>query len=459
MYPCLYCAYQRLRQTLRAAYRPFAGSSYLLRFTFIAATLVMVAVAPSAKAERLPIDATTAANTVEVGTAKISLGDSLKLLFLEQVGGTATDHDPGTWNLVERTELSGEYTVQLDGAVMIPIMGPQKLVGMTYLAAQKELQDAYRTLFAKNARVSLTILNHEPVYVLGSVAKPGTYDFSPGMTVLHAIAQAGGINIGNRSDIYDLVREGQRLDLSLQRQRKLLARLDVLRAERAGTEPKPSERLVRLAGGDAEKLIAEVEQMRKLAAAERKLRLASLDTTVESAERELTAQRERIAHIRTNSDSKFERSNMLEELASRGSGNAYQYLQAKSEFSDVQERLTEVNALIAQIEDRRAQAMNEKSKIATEEQINLEREIASSEDQLVEESANSTASMRILGLFDGRVASYTEKQITQFSILRRTASGTQEIVAGELTELQPGDLLRIQLLGRPGTAMLGRVVR
>ncbi|MCV0370187.1 polysaccharide biosynthesis/export family protein [Filomicrobium sp.] len=457
MYSRKYCTHCGSRSTLRARFDHFARLSRGL--SLLTTILVLGSIAsPYAKAAGPPIDGTPS-GAVELSGDKVSFGDNLKLLFLEQIGGVAADQDLGSLNLVERTELSGEYTVQLDGDIMLPIMGPQKIAGKTYLAAQQQLQEAYKTLFAKNARVSLTILNHEPIYILGSVAKPGTYDFSSGMTVLHAIAQAGGINIGNRSDIYDLVRENQRLELSLQKQRKLLARLDVLRAERAETKPKPSDRLVRLAGSDAEKLVAEVEHIRELAVAERKLRLSSLDTTIESAERELAAQRERITHIRSNSDSKFERANMLKDLAKRGSGNAYQYLQAKSEFSDVQERLTEVNALIAQIEDRRAQSINEKSKIETEEQINLEREIQSAEDQLVEESANASASMRILGLFDGGVSSYTEKQVTQFSILRRSVDGTHEIVGGELTELRPGDLLKVQLLARPGTAMLGRVVR
>ncbi|CFX24816.1 putative Polysaccharide export protein [Candidatus Filomicrobium marinum] len=457
MYSRKYCTHCGSRSTLRARFDHFSRLSRGL--SLLTTILVLGSIAsPYAKAAGPPIDGTPS-DAVELSGDKVSFGDNLKLLFLEQIGGVAADQDLGSLNLVERTELSGEYTVQLDGDIMLPIMGPQKIAGKTYLAAQQQLQEAYKTLFAKNARVSLTILNHEPIYILGSVAKPGTYDFSSGMTVLHAIAQAGGINIGNRSDIYDLVRENQRLELSLQKQRKLLARLDVLRAERAETKPKPSDRLVRLAGSDAEKLVAEVEHIRELAVAERKLRLSSLDTTIESAERELAAQRERITHIRSNSDSKFERANMLKDLAKRGSGNAYQYLQAKSEFSDVQERLTEVNALIAQIEDRRAQSINEKSKIETEEQINLEREIQSAEDQLVEESANASASMRILGLFDGGVSSYTEKQVTQFSILRRSVDGTHEIVGGELTELRPGDLLKVQLLARPGTAMLGRVVR
>ncbi len=109
----------------------------------------------------------------------------------------------------------------------------------------------------------MTIVNREPVYVLGSVAKPGSYDFSGGMTVLHVIAQAGGINLGNRSDAYDLVRESQKLDLSLKREKKLLARLDVLKAERAGEKARASDKLVQQAGNAADDLVAEVEQIRQ----------------------------------------------------------------------------------------------------------------------------------------------------------------------------------------------------
>jgi polysaccharide biosynthesis/export protein ExoF len=452
MYSCSLRDHPHVRPTSRATF------SSIIRWIFLplsaAAALFMAAACPEAIAASPP----ARENTSESGSAKIWVGDSLRILFLEQVGG-ATGAEPDALNVVERTELTGEYTVQLDGSVMIPIMGPQKLAGASYPAAQRQLQAAYQSLFGQKARISMTIVSREPVYVLGSVAKPGSYDFSGGMTVLHVIAQAGGINLGNRSDAYDLVRESQKLDLSLKREKKLLARLDVLKAERAGEKAKASDKLVQQAGNDAEELVAEVELVRKLARTERDLRIASLDTSISLADRELAAQRERIAHIRSNSDNKSERVSMLKDLASRGAGNSYQYLQAKSELSDVQERLTEVNALITQVEDRRSQSSNEKSKIITEARIELEREIAAAEDQLVEERANSAASMRILNLFDGPVVSSSERQAAKYSVLRRTVEGIHEIVANELTELEPGDLLKVQLLGGVDSTLSGPLVR
>ena len=454
MYPCSHRDHSHVRPTSRATF-PSIARWIFLPLSAAVALLMAASACPGAKAASSP----QRENTSENGSTKIWVGDNLRLLFLEQVGGNATGPEPDAMNVVERTELTGEYTVQLDGNVMIPIMGPQKLAGASYLAAQRQLQTAYQSLFGQKARVSMTIVNREPVYVLGSVAKPGSYDFSGGMTVLHVIAQAGGINLGNRSDAYDLVRESQRLDLSLKREKKLLARLDVLKAERAGEKAKASDKLVQQAGNAAEALVAEVEQVRKLARTERDLRIASLDTSLSLADRELAAQRERIVHIRSNSDNKSERVSMLKDLASRGAGNSYQYLQAKSELSDVQERLTEVNALITQVEDRRAQSSNEKSKIITEAQIELEREIAAAEDQLVEERANSSASMRILNLFDGPAVNSSERQAAKYSVLRRTIKGIHEIIADELTELEPGDLLKVQLLGGVDSTIASPLVR
>ena len=37
-------------------------------------------------------------------------------------------------------------------------------------------------------------LERQPVYVLGPVKNPGAYKYAPGMTVLHAVALAGGLD-------------------------------------------------------------------------------------------------------------------------------------------------------------------------------------------------------------------------------------------------------------------------
>ncbi|MEL6962274.1 MAG: SLBB domain-containing protein, partial [Pseudomonadota bacterium] len=43
-----------------------------------------------------------------------------------------------------------------------------------------------------NPQVSLEVLNYRPFYILGEVNQPGSYPYVNGMTVINAIALAGG---------------------------------------------------------------------------------------------------------------------------------------------------------------------------------------------------------------------------------------------------------------------------
>jgi polysaccharide export outer membrane protein len=48
------------------------------------------------------------------------------------------------------------------------------------------------------------VAEYRPIFILGEVAKPGQYPFQPGMTVLSAVAGAGGFTyraVENRASV------------------------------------------------------------------------------------------------------------------------------------------------------------------------------------------------------------------------------------------------------------------
>jgi protein involved in polysaccharide export with SLBB domain len=88
--------------------------------------------------------------------------------------------------------LSGEFFVTGSGLMSLPLIGEIKAGGMTVgqfqVAVQKALSDGY----LKDPRVSAEVLTFRPFYILGEVEKPGTYPYTSGLTVLNAVATAGG---------------------------------------------------------------------------------------------------------------------------------------------------------------------------------------------------------------------------------------------------------------------------
>ena len=92
----------------------------------------------------------------------------------------------------DEPSLSGEFIVNDNGALSMPLIGDVRAVGQTAteIAAviQRKLMDGY----VLQPRVSIDILTFRPFYILGEVNKPGEYPYSSGLTVDGAVATAQG---------------------------------------------------------------------------------------------------------------------------------------------------------------------------------------------------------------------------------------------------------------------------
>lgn len=88
--------------------------------------------------------------------------------------------------------LSGEFIVNANGALSLPLIGDVAARGLTpgQLAAQiaARLKDGYLL----EPKVSIDVLTFRPFYILGEVNKPGEYPYSSGLTVDAAVAMAEG---------------------------------------------------------------------------------------------------------------------------------------------------------------------------------------------------------------------------------------------------------------------------
>ena len=90
-------------------------------------------------------------------------------------------------------QLTLDYRIDAGGNIAFPLIGIVHAEGLTtqQLAAtiSTELQ---RKRMLSNASVSVEISAYRPISILGEVVKPGQYPYQPGMTVLTAVAAAGG---------------------------------------------------------------------------------------------------------------------------------------------------------------------------------------------------------------------------------------------------------------------------
>jgi len=88
---------------------------------------------------------------------------------------------------------TGEYTVDPAGAITVPPLAPVAVAGMTPAAAARMIEKKFTEGGLLRApRVTLEVTVYGPVFVLGEVARPGEFVYKPGMSLLAAVAAAGG---------------------------------------------------------------------------------------------------------------------------------------------------------------------------------------------------------------------------------------------------------------------------
>ncbi len=91
-------------------------------------------------------------------------------------------------------DLTGLYRIAGDGMVDYPLIGRIKVVGMTSGEVQAMITEKLKDGFIKNPQVTVTVheWNSRKVSVLGQVLKPGAVVYFSNMTIIDAIAAAGG---------------------------------------------------------------------------------------------------------------------------------------------------------------------------------------------------------------------------------------------------------------------------
>ncbi|MBI2833504.1 MAG: polysaccharide biosynthesis/export family protein [Acidobacteria bacterium] len=95
-------------------------------------------------------------------------------------------------------DLSGRYTVELDGTFTFPLIGRVKAAGLTMRQFEEELRKLLADGYFKNPQVSVAVEQYrsQRIFLMGEIKSPGTYPLTGGMTLLEALAGAGGLGGG-----------------------------------------------------------------------------------------------------------------------------------------------------------------------------------------------------------------------------------------------------------------------
>jgi polysaccharide export outer membrane protein len=101
------------------------------------------------------------------------------------------------------SEITGEYEVDINGQISVPLAGHIGAEGLTTKQLEHAIAAALAKGIVRDPRVNVEVALYRPYYILGEVKKSGEYPYRIGLTVLDAVASAGGFTYrANESKIY-----------------------------------------------------------------------------------------------------------------------------------------------------------------------------------------------------------------------------------------------------------------
>jgi len=164
----------------------------ILSTVFISSYALSLAGAPVEPRAAKPAERTPAAARPAVTGYTIGLGDVLRVIVWKE------------------PDLTVDATVRLDGMITMPLLGDVSAAGRGPGALAAALAGDLDQ-FIEKPRVTVTVVQASSarVYVVGQMMRPGEFPLSGGLTVLKALALAGGFKDFAHPENIVIIREDQ----------------------------------------------------------------------------------------------------------------------------------------------------------------------------------------------------------------------------------------------------------
>jgi polysaccharide biosynthesis/export protein ExoF len=387
------------------------------------------------------------------GEALLEIGDKLKISFYETIDvGTAkqsgrdrVEPQGVLRTFYQRTDLGGDYTVEPDGAISIPMLGRFAVQGRGLEKVRGDIAVSFLSMMGRSANIEVKIAERSPVYVLGGVKNPGSYKHIPGMIVLHAIALAGGLDRGdsNLTSVIEGAREIERLRSATIQVKQLLVRRARLEAERDGASLLSTPVQLASVGGEeasARTFIAIENTILRAEQAKRMQQVREAASKADSVRNEVEALRRKLGQADVQRDMRLERLNDLQKLKDKGWGTSNNVVTLRTELSDIEARRQDYLVEIAQAETRLADAQEAAPRLSSEDTANLAKAMAAI-DKEISAAQETMTSARTLAMLLQRTSSMAQAE--GYEIVRQSRDGPRTIQATETSSLLPGDVLKV----------------
>jgi protein involved in polysaccharide export with SLBB domain len=155
-------------------------------------------VAPVGAAAAAPGDSAAASAAPAAGQGARTTAESYRLDAGDKVRIT----------VFNETNLSGEFEIDGKGSLAYPLVGTIEAQGLTPRQLEQAIINRLNQGYLRDPSVSVEVLSYRPFYILGEVRTPGSYPYVNDMTVLNAVALAGGYTYRARTGSAVIKRAG-----------------------------------------------------------------------------------------------------------------------------------------------------------------------------------------------------------------------------------------------------------
>jgi len=370
------------------------------------------------------------------GDYRLSPGDRLTIVVFDQ------------------PQLSGEFIIDGGGGILLPLAGSVSLNGHTLAEAQQLIQERFADGVLVQPGVSVRITEFRPVFVTGSVRKPGSYAFILGESVKAAIATAGGegqpleqaLNV-TASDFITAEQRVRQLEVD---HATLLVRKARLEAQRDGRDDFVLPLLVGLNHRNIDfdrAYSAENDTFLRLAETYR-VQIEALQKQRPRIKAETNAVTDQIAKQKEHLEIVNSHLADLQTLFGKGLLRKEVLLNQQIEKALVEAQLSTLEAQVAHL----GQTMGELDVKLGDMKANFEREtlreLQDTSQRLLETETGIGPARRILNIKAQAASDYNDEPAYTISISRARDGRVVTFEATDDTTLSPGDVVEVKLKRR-----------
>lgn len=349
-----------------------------------------------------------------------------------------------------RTDLSGSFRVQADQTLPLPLLGSFKTENKNAAALERLLSLGFQQRLGTPLSVTVEVEERRPFYALGMVNEPGPYPHQEGISVLHALAIAGGLRKTADADsrlLVDVYRESGQYGSFLQTLKSALAeQARYIALKDAAPKVAIPTRLSTLAGTEeAARLIAVQQQLLDAYKLDQQRQLKLYTDQESSGREELAAYQAQLAALDEQTKLVTDELDRVQKLRDTGLGLESKVFEMKRDLSALAGNKRAAIAAIVRARQSIANAQSELTSLKALETTLVNENLARLETEIGLASARLQASQNLINAL-GDVSTAPEAYAEQGPVFQitRTSNGRQTtITASAETPVLPGDIVQV----------------